>query len=601
MPNYRYGRYVYGPDPLALPFDVRGAVDEMGDAILAGANPADALREMLRRGFGDRAGRRGLDDMLRRVRERQREIRGSGRLDGILEQARALLDTAIGQERAELFPDPGDEARMREADLDALPADTAQAIRQLADYDWRSQAARQTFEQLKDLLRSDVLDSQFRGMRQVMQNPDPQAMQRVKDMLADLNEMMAADARGEHTQADFDQFMERYGDMFPDHPQNLEELVDSLISRMAAAERLLRSLSDEQREELAQLMANALEDAGLAAEMARLADALRSRRPELDRAGMSGSVQMSGEEPLGLGDATTALAELADLAELETALGQDYPGASLDDVDEEAVRRAFGRQAVDDIEALRRIERELERQGYLTRNAGQLELTPKAVRRLGDTALRRIFSDLSFGRAGDHDLRDAGQAGELTGTTRAWEFGDEQPLDVPATVRNALLRGGRPASGTAVKLAASDFEVAETERRSAAVVSLLVDLSYSMQLRGTWAAAKQTALALHALLRSRFPQDAIQVIGFSNYARELRETELAGLPRRPRSRCTRCCAAGSRRTPSRSSASPTTRVNCARPSWPDWAGTWCRAPTCTMRCCWPAATSTGTRSTSRSS
>jgi len=530
MPNYRYGRYVYGPDPLALPFDVRGAVDEIGDAILAGASPADALRELLRRGLGDRAARRGLDDLLRRVRERQREIRGSGRLDGILEQARALLDTAVGQERAELFPDPSDEARLREADLDALPADTAQAIRQLADYDWRSPAARQTFEQLKDLLRSEVLDSQFRGMRQVMQNPDPQAMQRVKDMLGDLNEMLAADARGEHTQADFDQFMERYGDMFPDHPQNLEELVDSLISRMAAAERLLRSLSDEQREELAQLMANALEDAGLAAEMARLADALRSRRPELDRAGMSGGVQMSGDEPLGLGDATTALAELADLGELEAALGQDYPGASLDDIDEEAVRRAFGRQAVDDIEALRRIERELERQGYLTRNAGQLELTPKSVRRLGDTALRRIFADLSFGRGpGDHDLRDAGQAGELTGTTRAWEFGDEQPLDVPATVRNAVLRGGRPAAGAAVKLAASDFEVAETERRTAAVVSLLVDLSYSMQLRGTWAAAKQTALALHALLRSRFPQDAIQVVGFSNYARELRETELAGL------------------------------------------------------------------------
>src|SRR6185369_7780140 len=113
----------------------------------------------------------------------------------------------------------------------------------------------------------------------------------------------------------------------------------------------------------------------------------------------------------------------------------------------------------------------------------------------------------------------------------------EQPLDVPATVRNALLRGGRPASGTAVKLSASDFEVAETERRSAAVVSLLVDLSYSMQLRGTWAAAKQTALALHALLRSRFPQDAIQVIGFSNYARELRETELGhGAGHQPASR-----------------------------------------------------------------
>jgi uncharacterized protein with von Willebrand factor type A (vWA) domain len=530
MAKYRYGRYVYGPDPLELPFDVRGAVDEMGDSILAGANPADALRDLLRRGLGDQAGRRGLDDLLRRVRDRQREIRGSGRLDGILEQARALLDTAVGQERAELFPDPGDEARMREADLDALPADTAQAIRQLADYDWRSQAARQTFEQLKDMLRSDVLDSQFRGMKQAMSNPDPQAMQRVKDMLGDLNQMLAADARGEHTQADFERFMQAYGDMFPDQPQNLEELVDSLVSRMAAAERLLRSLSDEQREELAQLMANALEDAGLAAEMAALADALRSRRPELDRAGQSGGVQMSGDQPLGLGDATTALAELADLGELETALGQDYPGASLDDIDEEAVRRAFGRQAVDDMEALRRIERELERQGYLNRNAGQLELTPKAVRRLGDTALRKIFADLNFGgRGGDHDQRDAGQAGEFTGTTRPWEFGDEQPLDVPATVRNAVLRSGPPTAGTAVKLSARDFEVSETERRTAAVVSLLVDLSYSMQLRGTWAAAKQTALALHALLRSRFPQDAVQVIGFSNYARELHETELAGL------------------------------------------------------------------------
>jgi uncharacterized protein with von Willebrand factor type A (vWA) domain len=549
MANYRYGRYVYGADPLALPYDVRGAVDEMGDGILAGASPSDALRDLLRKGSG---GRRGLDDLLRRVRERQRDIRGSGRLDGILEQARALLDTAIGQERAELFPDPSDEARMREADLDALPADTAQAIRRLADYDWQSPAARQTFERLKDLLRSEVLDSQFRGMRQVLQNPDPQAMQRVKDMLAELNEMLAADARGTHTQADFDRFMARHGDLFPDHPQNLEELVDSLIARMAAAERLLRSLSDEQRDELAGLMANALDDAGLAAEMARLADALRARRPDLDRAGMAGGVQMSGEEPLGLGDATTALAELADLAELETALGQDYPGASLDDIDEDAVRRAFGRQAVDDVEALRRIERELERQGYLTRNGGRLELTPKAVRRLGDTALRRIFADMNFGhRSGDHDQRDAGQAGELTGTTRAWEFGDEQPLDVPSTVRNALLRGAegvwgerfpsrsgaiagdRPPGETrpprGIRLAPPDFEVAETERRTTAVVSLLVDLSYSMQLRGTWAAAKQTALALHALLRSRFPQDAIQVVGFSNYARELRETDLAGL------------------------------------------------------------------------
>ncbi len=526
--GYRYGEYHDGPDPLAAPFDARGALDELGDAVLDGADPSSALRDLLRRGVN---GRRGLDDLLRRVRDRQREIRSRGRLDGVLEEARALLDTAVGQERAELFPDPSDEARLREDELDGLPSDTAQAIRRLADYNWRSQTARETFERLKDLLRSEVLDSQFRGMKEVLQQPDPEAMQRVKDMLADLNQMLEADARGEHTQADFDSFMDRYGEMFPENPGDLEELVDSLVRRAIAAQRLLGSLTDGQRDELAALMEQTLQDAGLAAEMSRLSDALRSRRPEMDQAAWSGD-PMTGDEPLGLGDATSALADLADLADLESELRQDYPGARLDDVDEAAVRRALGRQAVDDMEALRRTERELERQGYLQRNAGQLELTPKAVRRLGETALRRVFADLPEGGYGDHEQRDAGQAGEYTGATRRWEFGDEQSIDAPATVRNALLREAgtrRDGQSPGVRLSGRDFEVGETQRRTSAAVCLLVDLSYSMALRGTWGAAKQTALALHALVRSRFPQDSIQVIGFSNYARELRETDLAGL------------------------------------------------------------------------
>ncbi len=542
MTGYRYGPYDGGPDPLASPYDARRALDEMGESVLGGADPGSALRDLLRRGM---QGHRGLDDMLRRVREQREEIRRRGRLDGILEKARALLDTAIGQERAELFPDPGDDARMREDELDALPADTAQAISRLADYQWRSAAARETFEELKDLLRREVLDSQFRGMKDALQNPDPEALQRVKDMLADLNEMLDADARGEHTQEDFDAFMERYGDLFPDRPANLEELVDQLARRAMAAQRLMSSLSAEQRDELAGLMDQALSDAGLAAEMARLANALRARRPEIDMAGRQ-QESMTGDEPLGLGDATTAVGDLADLADLEAALGQDYPGASLDDIDEESIRRSLGRQAVDDMDALRQIERELERQGYLQRTAGRLELTPKAVRRLGETALRQIFADLPEGRFGDHDQRDAGQAGERTGATRPWQFGDEQAIDTPATVRNALLRdatavrdraadrrdstGGGPADGRPlVRLSPEDFEVGETERRGVAAVCLLVDLSYSMALRGTWGVAKQTALALHALVRSRFPQDAIQVVGFSNYARELRETDLAGL------------------------------------------------------------------------
>jgi uncharacterized protein with von Willebrand factor type A (vWA) domain len=541
--GYRYGSYQGGPDPLEPPYDVRGAVDALGESVLSGDDPASALRDLLRRGMTDH---RGLEDLLRQVRERQRQLRRSGRLDGILEQARALLDTAIGQERAELFPDPSDDARLREAELDALPGDTAGAIRDLSDYQWRSQAAAQTFEQLKELLRREVLDSQFRGIKEAMSESDTDGMQRVKEMMAALADMIEADARGEHTEADFDSFMEQYGEFFPDSPQNLEQLVDNLVRRMAAAQRLLNSLTDEQRDELAGLMAQAMEDAGLAQEMARLAEALRDRRPDVDWDGQ-GSERMTGRDPLGLGDATTALAELADLAQLEDTLRQNYPGARLDDIDEEAVRRALGRQAVDDMEALRQIERELQRQGYLTSNEGKLELTPKAVRRLGDTALRKVFAKLAEGGYGEHDQHDVGQAGELTGSTRPWRFGDEQSIDTAATVRNALLRGGVPgraavgsgsAAGpgggagggrTAVRLSVSDFEIGETERRASAAVCLLVDLSYSMALRGTWSAAKQTALALYSLVRTRFPQDALQVIGFSNYARELRESDLAGL------------------------------------------------------------------------
>ncbi|GIH63157.1 vWA domain-containing protein [Microbispora siamensis] len=520
--SYFYREYHDGPDPLAPPYDVRSALDEMGDAILSGSTPLDALRDLLRRGLPGAPDRRGLDDLLRQVRRRRRELRENTRLDGTLERARALLDKAIGQERAELFPDPSDDARFRESALDALPSDTARAVQELADYDWRSAAARQTFEELRDLLRREVLDSQFRGMRDALANPDPAAMERVRQMMSDLNDMLDRDARGEHTQDDFDQFMQKYGDMFPENPRNLDELVDQLARRAAAAQRLLASLTPEQREELAGLINHTLEQAGLAEQMRRLGDALYARRPDL---AWGAPERVSGEQPMGMGDAVTALQEMADLGDLETALRQDYPGARLDDIDEAAIRRALGRSAVDDLEALRQVERELEAQGYLRRNRGKLELTPKAVRRLGETALRRVFASLDSGRRGDHDQRDAGTAGEPTGSTRPWRFGDEQPIDVVRTVVNGVRRGG----GAPVALSVDDFEVVETERRSAAAVCLLVDLSYSMALRGTWAAAKQTALALQALVASKFPQDAVQIIGFSNYARVLRPDELAGL------------------------------------------------------------------------
>jgi uncharacterized protein with von Willebrand factor type A (vWA) domain len=509
MNTARYGAYHGGPDPLEPPYDIRRAIDEIGEDVLAGMSPRNALNRLLRRGP---SGRNGLDSLRRRARDRARELRRSGRLDGTLEQVRELLNQALEVERRALFPDPDDSARLAEAELDALPKDTARAVRQLADYQWRSPEAREKYQQIQDLLRSEVLDAQFAGMRDALANATPEDLARIRDMMGALNDMLDADARGEHTQEQFDEFMRQYGDFFPENPQNLAELIDSLARRAAAAQRLMDSLTPEQRAELGGLMAQAMNNSGLAGEMARLQAGLRAARPDLQ---WGGAERMDGSDPVGYADATEALAEIAELDDLSELTLQDYPGASLDDIDEELVQRALGRQAVDDLEQLRRIERELQRQGYVERGGDGLQLTPRALRRLAASALRRVFSALESGRRGDHDIRDAGAAGEVTGATREWRFGDEQPINVVRTVRNAVQRG-RP-----IRLLPEDFEVDETERRSSAAVALLVDMSYSMELRGTWGEAKTTALALHSLVSTKYPQDSIEIIGFSDYARVL--------------------------------------------------------------------------------
>jgi uncharacterized protein with von Willebrand factor type A (vWA) domain len=522
IPGFRYGAYADGPDPLAAPYDAGSAVDELGERVLDGMGIRDAVRDLMQRGAD---GLRGLDDLRRRVQERRRSLERSGRIDGTLIRVKELLDRAISAERQALFPEPSDDARFREAQLDALPNQPARAVRELADYDWRSQEAREAYEELRELLRRDVLDQQFRGMQQALRQPgDPAAAQAVKGMMNDLNDLLEKHAKGEDTQQDFADFMAKHGQFFPESPESVDELIDQLARQAAAMQRMLDSMSPQQRQEIAELMAGAMADLGLDAEMGRLNDNLRAMRPDL---AWSGVQRMRGEEPLSLGDATEALADLADLDALSEELGQDYPGATLADVDEEAIARALGRQAVDDLRRLQEVERELEQQGYLTRSGGQLGLTAKAIRRIGQTALRRVFASIEAGRSGDHEIHDAGSAGEFTGTTREWRFGDEQPLDVVRTVANGVRR--RLVEHDGLLLHAADFEIRETESRSRAAVVLLVDQSFSMIMNDTWRTAKTTAMALHALATTQFPLDAVEIIAFGNLARRIKPHELPDL------------------------------------------------------------------------
>ncbi|HEX6498723.1 MAG TPA: hypothetical protein VF054_06780 [Micromonosporaceae bacterium] len=526
--RYRYGAWHGGADPLAPPYDVRAAVDRVGAEVLAGGSLRDALRDLLR--SGPQQGR-GLDDLAARARRMRREALRRGNLDGAVTRARALLDQALAAEREELARRDDPDARFAEAMLDNLPRSTARAVDELSEYDWASDEARRTYRQILDGLRRDVLEQRFAGLRDALRGADPavdpQANRRLKEMMRDLNDLLGAHARGEDTADAFAEFMRRHGDFFPEQPESVDDLVDALARRAAAGERLMRSLSPAQQEELAALMARALGDAELAGEMAALNDNLRALRPDLP---WNRRERVRGEQDLGYGEATGVLEEVADLDDLIDQLGQEHPGATLDDVDVEAVERQLGRSAADDVRRLRELERELRRQGWVTRGADGLRLSPKALRRLGNTALRTVFAHLDSGRRGEHDLRDAGAAGELTGASRRWEYGDEQPIDVVRTVGNAVRRhAGHGMPAVPVALAVDDFEVAETERRTSAAVALCVDLSFSMVAEGRWGPMKQTALALSHLVATRYPQDALQIVGFGRYATRLSQQELAAV------------------------------------------------------------------------
>jgi uncharacterized protein with von Willebrand factor type A (vWA) domain len=277
-------------------------------------------------------------------------------------------------------------------------------------------------------------------------------------------------------------------------------------------------------------------DADLAGEMAALQSNLQDLRPGAFAGGRSRE-RFSGEAPLGFDEATGALAELSDLDALDDQLAQDHPGAMLDDVDVEAVERQLGPGAAAHLQRLAELERELRRQGWVSGRPGeQLSLTPKAMRRLGQSALAKVFADLTSSRRGSHDERSAGSAGEPTGAFREWQFGEEQPVDAVRTVTRAVLRTAaqRPDDGVAagqltgrVQLLPEDFAVAETERRGGAAVALCVDLSWSMYAEGRWASMKETALALAHLIATRYPQDALEIIGFGRLASSMTSAQLA--------------------------------------------------------------------------
>ena len=533
MAERSYSAYTGGPDPLAPPVDLREALEQIGRDVMEGASPRRALQELLRRGNDNL---KGADRLAAEVNRRRRELLARNNLDGTLQEVKKLLDEAVLAERKELARALDDDARFAELQIEALSPSPAKAVQELSEYDWRSPEGRQKYEQIKDLLGREMLDQRFAGMKQALENASDEDRQAVNEMLDDLNELLEKHAEGKDTQQDFQDFMAKHGQHFPENPRNVEELLDSLAQRAAAAQRFRNSLSAEQRAELDALAQQAFGSPQLMDALGRLDSQLRAARPGED---WDGSAEFSGDNPLGMGQGAQALADIAELEQLAEQLSQSYPGATMDDVDLDALARQLGDEAAVDARTLAELERALMNQGFLDRGSdGKWRLSPKAMRQLGRAALRDVAQQLS-GRHGERETRRAGAAGELTGATRQWEFGDTEPWNVTRTVVNAVLRtaaadavlrrAGSPDRDGPVRIAVDDVEVSETETRTQAVVALLVDTSFSMVMENRWLPMKRTALALHHLVSTRFRSDALQIVAFGRYARTVTAAELTGL------------------------------------------------------------------------
>ncbi|CAN5142416.1 VWA domain-containing protein [soil metagenome] len=524
MARSRFRRYD-GGDPLAPPVDIAEALDAIGESVMAGTSPERAMREFLRRGGKNQT---GLDELAGRIAQRRRELLTRNNLDGTLQQVKELLESALLEERKQLARDVDmDDAdrAFAEVRLDNLPASPAAAVTELADYPWQSGTARADYEKIRDLLGRELLDQRFAGMKTALENATDEDRAAINEMLGDLNELLEKHRRGEDTPQDFADFMARHGQYFPEDPQDIDELLDALAKRSAAAQRMLNSMTAEQRDELMRLSAQAFGSPELMQSLAQLDSNLQSLRPGEDWYGSEG---FEGDQALGLGDGTGVLQDLADLDELAEQLSQGYNRARLDDIDLDKLARQLGDQAAVDARTLRDLERALREDGALRRDsAGDLRLSPKAMRQLGQSLLKDVATRMS-GRQGQRDLRQAGAAGEASGATREWAFGDTEPWDIPRTVLNGIQRRlGDPADRRLVAI--DDVEVAETEARTQAAVALLVDTSFSMAMDGRWVPMKRTALALHTLIRSRFRGDHLQLIGFGRYAQVMDIEELTAL------------------------------------------------------------------------
>jgi uncharacterized protein with von Willebrand factor type A (vWA) domain len=562
MQAYRYSEWD-GTQEIP-PLDADELLESLTDDLMNFGDLQHALRNLLQRGMRNPLGERlqGLRDLLQRLRHQRRQTLDRYNLTSVFEDIRKRLDEILGMEKATLDRRLGDARRQlgeeagqpqaeagrqqaagapstaqepgadrqfaemlrnivqrKQSFLEGLPPDVGGQVKELQNYEFMDPEAQHKFQELMEMLKKAMTETFFKDLSDQIAGLSPEDMERMKQMVRDLNQMLSEKVAG--GEPDFDRFMEQYGDLFgPNPPQSLEELVAQMQHQVAQTQNLLDSLPADMRQQLQDLLMDKVGDPELQAELSELAANLEFLYPMRD---LRSQYPFRGDEELDLSAAMRLMERMQSMDELERQLERIQYGGNIDDIDAEKLREILGDEAYQTLEQLRRFLEILEEAGYIRRRGHTWELTPLGVRKIGQKALAEIYAQLKEDSFGKHPLRDTGTGGDRADDTKKYEFGDAFHLHLQQTVMNSIFREG---PSVPVRLDKDDFHVYRTEQLTQTATVMMVDLSWSMALRGSFQAAKKVALALNNLIRSQFNRDSLYIIGFSAYARELKAEEL---------------------------------------------------------------------------
>ena len=515
--------------------DAESLLEAVTDDLLYHGDVMSALRRLMQQGLTDRNGERieGMRDMMNKIRERREELLERSDLGGVYSEISEALDDIIDEERHKLDQNvadaqaSGDERRLDTAqqssvehhlELEMLPQDLAGKVKGLQNYDFQSNEAAARFEELMEKLREQLMQQYVDQMSGDMQNMSPEDLQRTKDMMAALNDMLDKREQGEDPQ--FEKFMNEFGDFFPENPQTLDELLEIMAQRMAAMQAMMNSMTPEQRAQMQQLSEQLLEDMDLRWQADRLSERLQNLVPN---AGWERQYQFNGDEPMGMSEAMKTMQQLGELDQMEGFMRNATTPGALAEADLDKVRELLGEDSARSLERLAELTKMLEESGLINQKEGKLELTPKGLRKIGANALRDLFGKLAKDKIGQHQMRESGGGHERRYETKPYEYGDPFRLDLQQTLRNAIRRQG---GGTPVQLSPEDFEIERTEHVTSSSTVVMIDLSMSMPMRDNFLPAKKVAMALYSLITSQYPRDYLGLVGFSETARILTPEQL---------------------------------------------------------------------------